>query len=747
MKKITNFYPTLIVNFVGALLLAACLSLSACGGETDADKYTRLMSEADKYIAEEQYDHARLSLLNAADAQPERPEPYFQLAEVLVELQKYAEAVENYQASINRDPKSVKARSRLAALLMAGGQRELAASEAQKILEIEPENADAMVLLANIARAKNQPVEALETLNKILAKNPEHVAALANKAALLLFENKLDEAEALYKKALALEPDNQIIHLAMAELLVRRGQMDDAQTELQKIVERHPNNSGLHYMFAEFLLGRGFGDKALEQYELALKADPKSNVTRDRLYDIYLSRSEEAKARALTKDLIALDTKDGGITFFQGRDAELDKDFEGARKLYMQAMVTMGNFAPVFRRVGLLEFAKGDYNEGLEHLNQAVAIDSTDIGARLALARYFFARRDIGQASEHVGKILQKFPRQLGANILNADIMLHQGDKDGPRKVYTLLAQNYPNNPTGFLKLALLEEASGNTDASIQWYEKALGFDSNVLLPASRYVRLLLMKEKGFDSALQKMEELESKSEHSKAEYKYLRGTLLLSKQNATPDDLAAARKLYMEALEIQPKLLPAYLGLAQLDQMSSDLDAAIVNYNKLLEINPKNLPTKMILGTIYELQGKYELAVEQYRGILAVDKNFGPAANNLAWVLTEFLNGDLDEALRLAQVAKEQLPDESSVADTLGWVYYRRGQGRLGLSYIEEALDLHQKAAPGKSPNPEIVYHLGVVKKSVGDTAGANAAFQQALALLPADSALRAKIEQEMKS
>ena len=53
---------------------------------------------------------------------------------------------------------------------------------------------------------------------------------------------------------------------------------------------------------------------------------------------------------------------------------------------------------------------------------------------------------------------------------------------------------------------------------------------------------------------------------------------------------------------------------------------------------------------------------------------DFAPAANNLAWLITVSKEPDLGEALRLAMTAKQQMPNDVHIIDTLGWVHYKRG-------------------------------------------------------------------------
>ena len=46
-------------------------------------------------------------------------------------------------------------------------------------------------------------------------------------------------------------------------------------------------------------------------------------------------------------------------------------------------------------------------------------------------------------------------------------------------------------------------------------------------------------------------------------------------------------------------------------------------------------------------------------------------AANNLAWMLAE--DGRLDDAMKYATVAADEMPDLPEAQDTLGWVYLRK--------------------------------------------------------------------------
>ena len=95
-------------------------------------------------------------------------------------------------------------------------------------------------------------------------------------------------------------------------------------------------------------------------------------------------------------------------------------------------------------------------------------------------------------------------------------------------------------------------------------------------------------------------------------------------------------------------------------------------------------------LGAQYEVTGRLKLARESYEAALRLDQQQPLAKNNLAWLLADAENPsaeELDRALELAQDAKEKLPRNSNVADTLGWVMFKKDLPAAAVSLFQEAI------------------------------------------------------------
>ena len=113
-----------------------------------------------------------------------------------------------------------------------------------------------------------------------------------------------------------------------------------------------------------------------------------------------------------------------------------------------------------------------------------------------------------------------------------------------------------------------------------------------------------------------------------------------------------------------------------------------------------------MAIAVLMEAKGDENKAREHYAKALELNPEFAPAANNLAWLMAEEEGGDLGEAMRLALVAKEQYPEDPYIADTLGWIHYKRQSYGLALTQFVQA-------ANGLPDNLTVQYHLALALKA----------------------------------
>jgi tetratricopeptide (TPR) repeat protein len=124
--------------------------------------------------------------------------------------------------------------------------------------------------------------------------------------------------------------------------------------------------------------------------------------------------------------------------------------------------------------------------------------------------------------------------------------------------------------------------------------------------------------------------------------------------------------------------------------------------------------------AVIYERMKDYPNARDAYEKVLTLRPDWFLALNNLAYLYAEHFNR-LDRAYELAQKARNLNPGDGIIADTFGWIVYKRGD-------YQQALASLQDSAAKFPDNPEVQYHLGMAQYMMGNTDQARAALQKAV-------------------
>jgi tetratricopeptide (TPR) repeat protein len=180
----------------------------------------------------------------------------------------------------------------------------------------------------------------------------------------------------------------------------------------------------------------------------------------------------------------------------------------------------------------------------------------------------------------------------------------------------------------------------------------------------------------------------------------------------------------FMKALEIDPKLASSRLFLSDVEQKQGKLDEAMADLSALAQARPDLAEVPIRMGQLAELKEDWSAAKIDYSRALKLAPDSAIAKNNLAWVYAEH-DGNIDVALRLAQEAKESVPDNSEYSDTLAWILVKTHNYGTAIRLLRECVQ--------KDPeNAWYSYHLGVAYYSAGEKSQAEQLLHMTLVLQP---------------
>ena len=140
---------------------------------------------------------------------------------------------------------------------------------------------------------------------------------------------------------------------------------------------------------------------------------------------------------------------------------------------------------------------------------------------------------------------------------------------------------------------------------------------------------------------------------------------------------------------------------------------------------DPTLLGVELQLGILYQQAKMFDAAEERFRRVLAATPNNVSALNNLAYLLSE-RGKSLNEAEPLARKALALAPSSGPVMDTLGWILHLKGQDKLAVPLVTDAIRFAPK-------NAEIQLHAAIVYAAAKEPRLAVTALNAALQIDPA--------------
>ena len=160
------------------------------------------------------------------------------------------------------------------------------------------------------------------------------------------------------------------------------------------------------------------------------------------------------------------------------------------------------------------------------------------------------------------------------------------------------------------------------------------------------------------------------------------------------------------------------YLGAFY--EENSDYSEAEAMLRKALEMDAENTGVHFRLGVVYDKWKKKEASIEQMKKVIELDPMDAHALNYLGYTYLD-LNRNMEDAEKLILRANEIKPDDGYIADSLGWLYYKKGNIKDALLKLEKAVSL--------VPNdPVILEHLGDVYLEIGEKEKAMEMFKRSL-------------------
>lgn len=569
-----------------------------------------------------------------------------------------------------------------------GDQAEAAYRSAIEVAANDAFRARAAAAAISFARVADRKDFLHFAMEKLVEAEPTNLAAWDDLAA-LDESRQAGSGDAVYQRLLAQRGSDVEAHLHYAEFLTATGRRDDAFAHLEAQAKSGADGA----IALEKVVTMRLRDKEIDAARTAL----------DRMVQEYPAspRTERAKAR---------------VAIAEGR---LDE----AADMLRRYIGTEDN-AEGQRLLATTELRRGGFPAAVAAVDRALQLET---GSRAELLRL---KATIHKAAGDNAQTLQALNRlhaEAGVLSPNEKLMLAQamygmGRRPGGKAILEELVAGDDPSVAALTEFALREGAREPKRAR-EYLDKALA-----LQPANQQaLRMMAQADLAEGKPAQALARIDKAGEAQPLAPQLL---LLRAQVLASMQEWAKAEEEARRAFAAAPTLPGALEVLASIYVAQNRVAEAISSFEEAEKAGALPTSGQQLLARLYLTAGRPAEAKPLYEKVVAARADLPGAKNDLAWILA--VEGtEIERALTLAQEAQQAEPESPEVADTLGYVYLKKGLHDPALQQFQYSIELAQRAPNDANPvRPIYHYHAGLALQALGRNAEAAQAFERALGI-----------------
>ena len=499
-------------------------------------------------------------------------------------------------------------------------------------------------------------------------------------AQVSFFRGDAESARKYLSAAIREDPGSVYLNRKMAFLLKRKKAYRKALAYALRCIDIAPGDVKNRALLADLYTLMGDEDLAVEQYEKIIAVQPENERVRLLLATILIRKRRFSEA---LRHLDILLERNPALTiahYYRGRINLERRRYDEAESAYLAALRLDRTLEPALFDLGTLYQISGRSVDAVEAYENLLKLYPDNTSVRERLLNLYFKLGFTEKANRQMEEIRKHTkPGEPGRQVLGL-IYLKQGKLDRSIEELKLIVTAWPDDDKTRYYLATAYEEKGDYETALIHFRR--------IKPASRY----------YISA-------------------HLHMGFILETQKRYDDAIAVLQK----ALALKPEESRLYLMLGSLYETRGAYKKGMAVIRKGLALDPKNIDLLFRLGVILDKSGDKTACIRQMEKVLEIDPRHADALNYIGYTYAE-QGIRLDEAMALIRKALKIKPESGYIMDSLGWVYFRKGDYAKALHYLEKAAKL--------TPDPTIQEHLGDVYYRTKRYPEALSSYRKALAM-----------------
>jgi tetratricopeptide (TPR) repeat protein len=502
----------------------------------------------------------------------------------------------------------------------------------------------------------------------------------------------LDVAVPFYLKAAQLSRDPDIAERATRVAVYARDEKS-ALAAAQLWVELQPNNLEAHQVSAALLMREGKVDEALPHLEQVLSADPQNGHNSYLLITSLLSK---------------------------------EKDKQAALEAMEKLLATRRHDPEALYAYAHLAMLVGSLDKADEAINEVIELIPNWSEAHILRANILIRQGQSEQVLSLLQETLEDYPDDIAIRLFYARRLVDERRYEQAREQFSILLDYKPDAPEALFAMGLLNLQTQRPAEAMRNFERLVELGQRVD-EAHYYLGQAAEMRGDSEAAMQYYSEVREGSNYIDAQ---IRIAAMLAAQGDIDAARAHVQNISAPTLDMELRL---FLAEGEILRNANKYQEAYDVYSLALQQMPDNPQLLYARALTAEKLGRIDEAVADLELIVKNEPNNAEALNALGYTLVD-LTHRIAEGQQYIEKALKLKPDDPAILDSMGWAYYRLGQHKKALQYLQRAFD--------KLKDPEIAAHLGEVLWVLGEKDQARQIWDEALRETPKDKVLLNVIE-----
>ena len=628
-----------------------------------------------------------------ATIKPRTPILYEKIGDAYYRLASYNNAIQSYNETLRLQAGNWQTRFKKAKIHLL--QQDIHSAEANwNQVKSDINTIDSLTFHGDLLSLKKEPAEAEHEYRKAVATNPQHQTALIRLALCLFGLNKTEEADKIFNDLKAQNPQSPNILIQMSDFCSLKNKHHQAEIYIQKAIAFNPADLNLRISHANILLGIRKYKQAIPVLQYLQQKSPDNRYFKKVLIDSLLLANRDDDAKTILDALPPQEEQDLDFNLLKGKYFIKNRVYHAALSQFQLVLEQEPNLPLAHYYLGLAYLAGGQSNLGEKSLIKTLTLNPDFGEAELTLADSYYKNGNYDLALKHAERIKERQPENYRAHLIAGNVHLAREEYEEALENYRKVELLYPEFSAPTYYKAAAFELLGNTEKALLAYGNLLGKEPGLADARLQYSRILSNKSENAHAI-----EFLQKAIHNQPTNNYL--NYILGEIYFNMGRRKEAIKAFSWHLSLHPRLQLTYVKLFDLYREHTGKLESILN--KAISEDPSFHEAIIRLAKLYFDSNQIARAISSLEQAVTANPKSAQLANNLAWLYIEHQPEDIDEAMRLAQIAYEKLPDNPAVADTLGWIYFKKNMPTRAAWILEQAKNLEPN-------NPQIKAHMEAI-------------------------------------